>query len=179
MHHFIARLIAILLVPAFANAQATDAEALAFLKKHAPPIHAEAVALKTTDPLDYSSVMEDARKAAADYAKLEAAGDTAAAAAYLKMYTTDFAATSVADELVLVKDDAEKDRLTKKLRQLIADSFDQWATVEEARVRRLEKEIAALKTDLQAALKHRERIITSDTAKLIEECKAHQAKKTK
>lgn len=169
----------LLLLPLGASGEPGDAEALTFLKKHAPEILTEITKLKATAAADYRSALDDARKAAADYGKLEAAGDTAAAAAYVKMYAIDFDAIGVADDIVASKDEAEKTRLTQKLRELIAASFDQWTKVEQARVRRIEKELAGLKSDLQTALREREKVIESDTARLIGESKSHQAAKKK
>ena len=169
--------LSLLLLPA--AAQSTDAEALAFLKKHAPKIHAEISALEKSGPADYRSALDDARKAAADYAKLETAGDAKAAAAYLKMYAIDFEAIGIADEIVARKDAAESERMTKKLRGVIDASFEQWAIVEQARIQRLDKELAALKGDYQQAVADRAKVIERDTAKLIEESRAFQKAKTK
>ena len=99
-----------------AAAQSIHADALTFLKKHAPEIHAEISALKNGEPADYRSALDDARKAAAEHAKLIATGDTKAAAACVKMYAIDFEAVGISDEIVASKDDAEKARLTTKLR---------------------------------------------------------------
>ena len=87
-----------LLLPA--AAQSTDAAALAFLKTHAPKIHSRISALKDSEPADYRSALDDAQKAAADHAKLTAAGDTKAAAASLKMYELDYQAIAIADKIV-------------------------------------------------------------------------------
>ncbi len=174
IRHLLAAL-ALLLLPA--AAQSTDAEAFAFLQKHAPKIHAELAALKAAAPADYRDALDDARKAAADYAKLEAAHDPAAAAAFLKMYAIDFEAISVADDIVASKGATETERLTKQLRGLIEASFEQWAIVEQARIARLEKELAALKTEHTAAVANRAKVVDGDTAKLIEESRAFQKTK--
>lgn len=169
----------LLLVASIATAGTTDADALSFLKQHAPGIHATLTELQATDAADYRDALNDVRKAAEEYAKIEAAGDTVAAAAYLKMYAIDFSAITVSDEILRSKDDAERRQLTARLRQLIAESFDQWAIVEQARIRRLEEDLAALKDDLHSALRDREKVIDSDTAQLIEESRAYQADKAK
>lgn len=174
--HLLAAL-ALLLAPV--AAQSTDADALAFLKKHAPEIHAEISTLKNSEPADYRSALDDARKAAAEHAKLIAAGDAKAAAACVKMYAIDFEAIGVADEIIASKDDAEKARLTTKLRGLIDASFEQWAVVEQARIQRLDRELAALKTDYQQAITDRTKVVERDTAQLIEESRAFQKSKTK
>lgn len=176
LFHLLATL-ALLLLPA--AAQSTDADTVAFLKTHAPEIHAEISALKNSEPADYRSALDDARKAAAEHAKLIAAGDTKAAAACVKMYAIDFEAIGIADEIIASKDEAEKARLTTKLRGLIDASFEQWAIVEQARIQRLDKELAALKGDYQQAVADRAKVIERDTAKLIEESRAFQKAKTK
>ena len=167
--------LALLLLPA--AAQSTDAEALTFLKAHAPKIHAEISALKNSEPADYRSALADARKTAAEHAKLTVAGDAKAAAACLKMYEIDFEAIGIADEIVASKDTAETERLTKQLRGLIDASFAQWAIVEQARARRLEKELTSLKNELAAAMANRTKVVDGDTTKLIEECRAFQRTK--
>ena len=154
-----------------------DAEALAILKTNAPQIHAQVAPLEKNDPQDFRSALDEAKEAAAEHAKLTASGDTAAAAAYLKMYAIDFEAISVADDIVLATDEAEKAKLTAKLRTLITASIEQWAIVEQARVRRVEAELAKLKTELQQALADKGKVIEKDTATLIEECREYQAKK--
>jgi hypothetical protein len=162
-----------------ATAQSTDAEALAFLKTHAPKIFAEISALKDVEPADYRSALDDARKAAADCTKFTAAGDTNAAAAGVKMYEIDFAAIGVADEIVASKDDAEKQRLTDKLHGLIDASFEQWVIVEQARIRRLDKELAALKSEVTNAITNRAKVVAADTAQLIEESRTFRKNKNK
>lgn len=169
--------LALLLLPA--AGQSTDADALTFLKKHAPEIHAEISALKSSAPADYRSALDDARKAATEHAKLIAAGDTKAAAACVKMYATDFEAVGIADEIVASKDEAAKTRLTTKLRGLIDASFAQWTIVEQARIQRLDKELVALKTDYQQAVADRAKVVERDTAKLIEESRTFQKSKAK
>jgi hypothetical protein len=166
-----------LLLPA--AGQSTDSEALAFLKTHAPKIHAEISALKDSEPSDYRSALDDAQEAAADHAKLAAAGDTKAAVACLKMYEIDYEAIAIADKIVATKAPIESEQLTKQLRGLIDASFAQWAIVEQARVERLEKQLAALKTELTDALANRAKVVEGDTAKLIEECRTFQNTKTK
>jgi hypothetical protein len=93
------------------------------------------------------------------------------------MYRIDFAAISLSDQILRTSDADEKQKLTVRLRQLIAESFDQWIIVEQARIRRLEKELAGLKVDFQTALTDREKVIERDTLKLIEESRAYQAEK--
>ena len=157
-----------------------DAEALAFLKANAPQIHTQIAPLEKADPQDFRSAIDEAKEAAAEHGKFTASGDTAAAAAYLKMYAIDFEAIGVADDIVLATDEAEKARLTAKLRTLIAASFEQWAIVEQARVRRVEAELTKLKAELQQALADKDKVIEKDTAALIEECRAFQkSKRTK
>ena len=171
--------ILLFLLPALAFADVSEAEAIAFLKKHAPAIHAQVAPLKTSDPADYRSALDDAKKAAADFAKLEATGDQTAMAAYLKMYATDYEAIDVSDEILATADAKEKERLTGKLRGLIGASFEQWAIVEQARIRRTEQDLAKLKADLQEAIANREKVVERDTAKLIEESRAFQKTKSK
>lgn len=155
----------------------TDAAALAFLATHAPQIHAQVAPLEKSAPEDFRSAIDDAKEAAAEHAKLTTSGDTATAAAYLKMYAIDFDAIGVADEIVLTTDEAEKAKLTAKLRTLIAASFEQWTIVEQARVRRVEAELARLKAELQQAVSDKEKVIDKDTAALIGESRAfHQSK---
>ena len=167
--------LALLALPA--AAQSTDAEALAFLQKHAPKIHAKISALQKTGPADYRDALDEARKAAADFAKIESAGDAPATTAFLKMYEIDFEAISVADQIVASEDAAETALLTKKLRGLIDASFEQWAIVEQARIARLEKELAALKTEHAGAIAKRAKVVDDDTAKLIDESRAFQKSK--
>ena len=169
--------ILLLLLPAIALADVSEAEAIAFLKKHAPAIHAKVAPLKTSDPADYRSALDDAKKTAADFAKLEATGDQTATAACLKMYAIDYDAIDVSDAILATADAKEKERLTGKLRGLIDASFEQWAIVEQARIRRVEQELAKLKADLQAAITNREQVVERDTAKLIEESRAFQKTK--
>lgn len=78
---------------------------------------------------------------------------------------------------MLAADEAEKAKLTAKLRSLIAASFEQWAIVEQARVRRVETELAKLKAELQQARADKDKVIEKDAAALIEECRAYQKKK--
>lgn len=170
-------LLAALLLLLPAAAQSTDAEALAFLQKHAPSIHAEITALKDTEPADYRDALDDACKAAAEFAKLEAAGDTRVTAAYLKMYELDFAAIGLADEIAACSDKTQITALTKKLHGLIDASFEQWAIVEAARIARLEKELAALKAEHADAIANRTRVVERDAASLIEESRAFQKSK--
>ncbi len=165
--------LALLLAPALA--QDADMAAIAFLQKHAPKIHADIAALKTTAPADYRSALDDAAKAAADYAKL--ADDPKAASAFLKMYALDFEAVGIADAIVASNDAAQTERLTKQLRGLIDASFEQWAIVEQARIARLEKELAVLKTEHAAAVASRAKVVDTDAAKLIEESRAFQKSK--
>jgi hypothetical protein len=159
------------------RADITDAEALLFLKKNAPEIHLKIAPLEKSDPQDFRSSLDEAKTAATDHAKLIAAGDTAAASAYLKMYAIDFTAISIADEIVQATDEAAKQRLTEKLKERIAASLEQWAIVEQARIRRMEAELAKLKADLQQALTDKAKVIDKDTAALIEECRAYQKQK--
>lgn len=154
-----------------------DAEALAFLKTHAPQIHAQVAPLEMSAPQDFRSAIDDAKKAAAEYEKLTTSGDTATAAAHLKMYLMDFEAIGIADDIVLTADATEKTKLTAKLRTLIAASFEQWAIVEQARVRRVEAELTKLKAELQQTLADKDKVIEKDTAALIEECRAFQKSK--
>lgn len=177
MKHILTALamLALSLLPA--AAQSTDAEALAFLKKHAPKVHAQIVVLEKAEPADYRDALADARKAAAEFAKLETARDAAATAAYLKMYELDFEAIGVADDIVASTDAAETERLTKRLRGLLDASFEQWAIVEQARIARLEKELAALKQEHATAVANRAKVVDGDTAKLIEESRAFQKSK--
>jgi hypothetical protein len=170
-------LLILALVPALLRAQVTDADALAFLQKHAPEIHRQVAPLAKSDPQDFRSALDDAKAAAAEHAKFVAAGDTAAAAASLKMYALDFDAIGLADDIVQSKDDAETKQLTAKLREVIAASYEQWAIVEQARIRRMEAELAKLKTELQAALADKNGVVEKDTAALIEECREYQRKK--
>ena len=158
-------------------ADMTDADALAFLKTHAPEIHAQVAPLEMSAPQDFRSAIDDAKEAAAEHAKLTTSGDTATSTAYLKMYAIDFDAIGIADDIVLATDEAEKAKLTAKLRTLITASIEQWAIVEQARVRRVEAELAKLKTELQQALADKGKVIEKDTATLIEECREYQAKK--
>ena len=51
------------------------------------------------------------------------------------------------------------------------------AIVEQARVRRVEAELAKLKTELQQALADKDKVIEKDTAALIEQCREYQKKK--
>ena len=88
-------------------------------------------------------------------------------------------AISVSDKLVLATDEPEKAQLRAELQKLIAQSFDQWIIVEQARIQRMEKELAALKADFQKAQHEREKVIESDTDKLIEESRAYQQQKAK
>ena len=67
--------------------------------------------------------------------------------------------------------------LTAMRRQRISESFDQWAIVEQARIRRMEKELATLKSDFQKAIANKEKVIETDTQKLIEESRAYQQTK--
>ncbi len=166
-----------MVIQTIAQAETTEADALAFLKKHAPDIHAKLTALKSADAADYANALEDAIQATEEHAKIEASGDTEAAAAHVKMYRIDFAAIALSDQILRTKDESEKQVLTTQLRQLISDSFDQWTIVEQARIRRIEKELNNLKTDLQKAITDRDKVIDSDTQKLIEESKAYQATK--
>jgi hypothetical protein len=159
------------------RAQVTDAGALAFLQKHAPEIHRQVAPLEKSDPQDFRSAIDDAKQAATEHAKFVAAGDTAAAAASLKMYALDFAAIGLADDIVQSKDDEETKQLTAKLREVISASCEQWAIVEQARIRRMEGELAKLKTELQAALADKNGVVEKDTAALIEECREYQRKK--
>jgi hypothetical protein len=100
-------LLILALAPALLRAQVTDADALAFLQKHAPEIHRQVAPLEKSDPQDFRSALDDAKQAAAKHAKFVAAGDSAAAAAGLKMYSLDFAAISIANDIVQSKDKAE------------------------------------------------------------------------
>lgn len=174
-------LIALLLTlcPVALRAELSESDALAFLRKHAPEILHKVAPLKTNAPEDYLSALDDAKKAAADYTKIETAGDAAAAAAYLKMYALDYAAIEVADEIVAAAGTADTERLTKKLRTLIDASFEQWAIVEQARIQRMETELTKLKADLGQAISGRGKVVESDTAKLIEECRTFQQSKAK
>ena len=172
-------LLALLFLATFTFAEVTEADALAFLKQHAPEILNDITPLKTSDPADYQSALDDAKKATAEFAIIEAAGDTTAMTAYVKMYTLDYQAIDTADQLIAAKDEKEKVVLTTKLTELITASFDQWALVEQARVTRLEKELTNLKADLSQAVGHRAEVIEKDTAKLIEECRAYQTGKAK
>jgi hypothetical protein len=170
-------LLVLTLLPA--PAQGTDAEALAFLKTHTPKIFAALAALKDAEPDDYRSALDDARKAAADHAKFSAAGDTNAAAAAVKMYEIDFAAIGVADGIVASKNDTEKQRLTNKLRGLIDASFEQWIIVEQARIQRLDQELAALKSEVANAITNRAKVVSADTAQLIEESRTFRKNQRK
>ncbi len=154
-------------------------DALAFVQQHAPEVHSRLLQLQTTDDMDYRSALDEASQAAADHAKILATGDTAAAAAFVKMYVIDFRAISVSDKLVSATDEAEKAQLRIDLQKLIAQSFDQWIIVEQARIQRMERELAALKADFLKAQHEREKVIESDTDKLIEESRAYQQQKAK
>ena len=156
-----------------------DAASLEFLRKNAPAIHTIILSLKDGEPEDYRSAMSDAAEAAADHAALSAAGDSKAAEARLRMYVIDFDAIGVADEIAACKDEAKLPELKTKLRALIDASFAQWAIVEDARIRRMEKELAALKTAYADAVNRRAEVVESDAATLIEECREFQKNKTK
>lgn len=164
-------------LPAFLHAELTDAETLAFLQKQTPEIYQQVAPLAKSDAADFRSAMDDARKAATDHAALIAHGDSSTAAAYLKMYEMDFQAITLADEIVSITDAAEKEKLTAKLKTLIAASLDQWTIVEQARIRRIEAELAKLKTEFQEATRDKTNVIDKDTAALIEECRNYQKQK--
>ena len=155
----------------------SDDAALAFLKQHAGDIYTKITSLRDRDPDDYRDAMDDAQKAAADYAKIEATGDTAVAVAYVKMYHLDFQAITLSDQIIATTDKVEQQRLTQQLRELISQSFEQWIIVEQARVKRLEGELADVKAKLDHTLHDRAKAVDEDTAKLIEETRAYQAKK--
>lgn len=157
-------------------AQSSDSEALTFLKTNRPEIHAAIIELKVTDPTDYRNALDHACIATADHARIVATGDTSAAAAYLKMYQIDFDAIGVADELAQTTDEAKKETLTQELRVLIDASFSQWALVEQARIKRLEKELAMLKVDLQKKISDRKNVVESDAQLLIREAKEDSQK---
>ena len=157
----------------------TEADALAFLQKHQPTIHAKVAGLKSTDASDYDSAISEAKQAVQSYARITSAGDTVAAAAYLKMYALDFEAISLSDAYLATKDESDRNSLKAKLQQVITASFDQWTIVERARVRRLEAELAKAKAELEAAVADRDLVILSDTDSIIEESRAYQAAKKK
>lgn len=157
----------------------TDDDALAFLKQHAPEIHAKITSLKDRDPADYRDAMDEAQQAAADHAKIVASGDAAAASAFVKMYAIDFRAITISDAILASNDKAEQERLTAELRGIIDASFEQWAIVEQARVKRLENELANAKAGLEKAIRNRTKVVEEDTAKLIEESRAYQERKKK
>ncbi len=159
------------------HAELTDADALRFLEKNAPEVHQQVAPWEKSDPQDFRNAIDEAKTAATAHAKLIAASDFAAAEAYLKAYLIDFAAISIADEIVLATDEAEKQRLTAKLKERIAASLEQWANVENARIRRLESELAKLKAELQQALFDKASVIDKDTNALIAECRAYQQAK--
>jgi hypothetical protein len=162
---------------AFLHAELTDAETLTFLQKQTPELYQKVAPLEKSDPEDFRSAMDDAKKAATDHAALIAAGDTTTAAAYLKMYALDFQAITLADKIVLATDEAEKEKLTVKLKSIIAASVEQWTIVEQARIRRLEAELAKLKSEFEAAITDKSKVIEKDTASLIEECRDYQKQK--
>lgn len=159
------------------GAAASDDDTLRFLEKNAPEIHRDILALKSTQPEDYRSSLDEAAQAASEHAKLVADHETAAAAACIKMYIIDFAAIGLGDDIAASTDKAELSQLTIKLRQLIAASFVHWEEVEAARLRRLEKNLAAIKNDYQEAVKNRDKVIDSDTAELIKECQERKNRK--
>ena len=161
------------------HAELTDADALKFLQKETPKIYEQVAPLEKSDAEDFRSAMDDAKKAATDHAALIASGDTSTAAAYLKMYELDFQAIALADEIVLTSDEATKQSLTDKLKVVIAASLEQWAIVEQARIRRLEADLAKLKAEFNEAIQNKSKVIDKDTASLIEECRDYQKTKTK
>ena len=157
----------------------SEAEALDFVKKHHAAIHEKITALKTRAPEDYQSAIEDAIRATADHARIEAAGDKEAAAALVKMYAFDFAAITLSDQYLAAKTDSERDSLKQQLRSKIAESYDQWVIVERSRLKRLEAELQKAKTAFEDAVKSRDEVITEDTEALIEESRAFQTDKGK
>lgn len=155
----------------------SEAEALDFVKAHHPAIHDKIVALKTTAPDDYQSALDDAEKAAADYARIEASGDKPAMEAFIKMYAIDFAAVTLSDKYLRATNDKDRADLKAQLRVKIAESFDCWVIVERARVKRLEAELAKAKVAIENAVTNREKVITDDTEALINESADYQKTK--
>ena len=179
MKIYITTLIAFLATLPVAFAEITDTEALGFLKKNAPEIHAQVALLESKDPQDFRSAITEAKEAAEEHALLIAASDNDSAAAYLKMYQLDFAAIRTADAIVLSTDEKKRAQLTAELSDLIAASYDQWAIVEQARVKRMEAELTKMKAELAKALADKSGLVKRDVATLIEECSAYQQSKKK
>ena len=155
----------------------SETEALSFLQKHHPAIHAKLQSLKSTDRADYDNAIAEAEKAATDFARIEQAGDQTAAAAFLKMYALDFEAVSLSDQFLSASDDSQRQALKEKLRGVVAASFDHWEIVERARIKRLEAELTRVKAELETAVKNRDTVIKDDTDALIEESRAYRASK--
>jgi hypothetical protein len=174
---FLILLTTFIVCPASCLAGLTDAEALAFLNKEVPSVFSQIAPLEQRDPQDFRSALDEAKEAAEKHAKLIANGETAAAAAAVKMYALDFAAISLADAFLLSTDETEKASLTVKLKARIAESFDQWLIVEQSRLRRLEAELAKLRSEISKAASDKTNVIEKDAASLIEECRQYQMKK--
>ncbi len=165
------------LCPSLLHAEMSDAEALAFLKKDAPEVYQKVAPREKADPHDFRSAIDEAKAAATEQAKLLAAGDTTAAAAHLKMYVLDFKAITLADQIALNQNATETETLKQQLATLIAASLEQWAIVEQSRIRRLEAELNQLRTELKDTLSDKAKTIEKDTAALIEECRQYQKEK--
>ena len=155
----------------------SEADALAFVKQHHPAIHEKIVALKAADPADYESALDDAKKATADFARIQTAGDAVAAAAFLKMYALDFEAITLSDQYLSATTDAERAKLKAQLRAKIAESLDQWIIVERSRVKRLESELSKAKAAVEDAATNRDKVIADDTEALIEESRSYRSTK--
>ena len=168
----------LLFYPAYAEeiTGRTEAEIQVYLEKHAPEIAEEARRLKPRHPSDYREVIDEARRAIAEFTKVNRFSPEGARA-YWEMYRTDFEAVWYSDQIAEKRKGIESDELKTELKKLIGQSFDYWLIYEKSKLKKIQADLARAETQLKQHEVNRLEIIAEDTESLIEESRRYLKEK--
>jgi len=129
--------------------------ALAFARQHLPELHRRLVRALEENPRRAQPLL---RHLWHQYQRVrELPPDVAEAATVI--YRTNIELFRTRRDILQAESPEEKERLVKRLRELVTRRFDSDLIVKDYRIRRLERELADLKAELQKRRQQREQII--------------------
>ncbi|MCD4699986.1 MAG: hypothetical protein K8R91_05385 [Phycisphaerae bacterium] len=138
-------------------------EILAFAKKHFPAEHERLEALRKEDPRQARRAL---RRLWWLYQRVQHLPPDIQAAAVAK-HRLNVSIFRVRREILQAEDTAKKAELTKKLRSLLGEQFDNDQAVREYQVKRLAQQLAELKAEIEQRKKDRKKIIAERMERLL------------